>query len=35
MLHKDYDCEGSVEKILLVVSLKELDAKTASEDRSR
>jgi hypothetical protein len=28
MLHKDYDCKGSVEKNLLVVSLKGLGAKT-------
>jgi hypothetical protein len=28
MLHKDYDRKGSVEKTLLVVSLKGLAAKT-------
>jgi hypothetical protein len=28
MLHKDYDRKGSAEKKILVVGLKELDAKT-------
>jgi hypothetical protein len=28
MLHKDYDCKGSVAKNSLVVFLKGLDAKT-------
>jgi hypothetical protein len=28
MLHKDYDCKGSVEKEIVVVSLKRLGAKT-------